>query len=299
MKLPALVLAVLCMHSLVFAQASSPLTRHKRLIPPEPRDGEGTSSTIVPILVYHSIRPYVESDTPRVRRYVATPDTLESELTWLVQNGYSSVSFDDLVNHITAGAPLPAKPVILSFDDDWEGQYLYAFPLLKKYGFTATFYIWVVVVGMKNHMTWDQIREMQKEGMKLGAHTITHPYLTRLRTEETLRHEILGSKEIIEAQTGAAVTSLAYPFGQYDERVVEAARAAGFTSARSTWPGVVHSKEGLFSLTGLTRTETETSLVQTMERYLMQSAAVGSTPSVPEPESDPAVQPLTTPSGTP
>ncbi len=146
MKLPALVLAVLCIHSVGFAQASQPLTHHKRLIPPEPRDGEGTATSAVPILVYHSIRPYVESDTPGVRRYVATPEALESELAWLRENSYTSVSFDDLVSHVTTGSALPEKPVILSFDDDWEGQYRYGLPLLEKYGFTATFYIWVVVV---------------------------------------------------------------------------------------------------------------------------------------------------------
>ncbi len=273
MRLPALVLAVLCSSSIVFAQASRPLTHHKRLIPPEPRDGEGTATTIVPILIYHSIRPYVESDTPAVRRYIATPEALESELSWLRENGYASIGLDDLVSHISTGTPLPARPVILSFDDDWEGQYRYGLPLLKKYGFTATFYIWVVVVGRKNHMSWNQIRELSADGMKLGAHTLTHPFLTRVRSDETLQREILGSKEIIERRTGAAVTSLAYPFGQYDERVVLAAKAAGFSSARSTWPGVVHSREGLFSLTGLIRTETEKSLVETMQKYLERAAA--------------------------
>ncbi len=316
MKLWALVCAALCVHSLAFAQTAQPLTQRARLIPPEPRDGEGTATTIVPILIYHSIRPYIQSDTSAVRRYIATPQALEEELAWLQQNGFVSVSFDDLVNHVTSGATLPPKPVILTFDDDWQSQYRYAFPLLKKYDFSATFYIWVVVVGMKNHMTWDEIRELSKAGMQLGCHTLTHPYLTRVQSDETLKREIAGARKIIEARTGATVTSLAYPFGQYNARVVDAAREAGFTSARSTWPGVVHSKEGLFSLTGLIRTESEKSLVDTMQKYLDQSAmpegvagAAGANgagqalaaPAAPalagqEPEPDPAVQPLSPPS---
>jgi len=71
------------------------------------------------------------------------------------------------------------------------------------------------------------------------------------------------------------VTSFAYPFSQYDQRVVAAVKAAGFTSARSTWPGMMHSKEGLPSLTGLLRTETEKSLVEIMERYLDPGAVRG------------------------
>ena len=194
MRLPALVFAAFLLATLGFAQASQPLTHHKRFIPPEPRDGEGTATTTCPILIYHSIRPYVESDTPDVRRYIATPQVLDRELAWLRANGYVSISFDDLVNHIDNGAPLPPRPVILSFDDDWEGQYRYGLPLLKKYGFSATFYIWVVVVGMKNHMTWDEVRQLQLEGMQLGCHTVTHPYLTRIQKDAVLDHESGGQK---------------------------------------------------------------------------------------------------------
>ncbi|MGA2765067.1 MAG: polysaccharide deacetylase family protein [Spirochaetia bacterium] len=327
MKIRALVFLALCIHSLGFAQAVRPLTHLKRLVPPEPRDGEGTGTTVCPILIYHSIRRYVESDTPAVRRYIATPEALEQELAWLRDNGFVSVSFDDLANHITSGAPLPPKPVILSFDDDWESQYRYGLPLLKKYGFSATFYIWVVVVGMKHHMTWDEIRELKAAGMQLGCHTITHPYLTRVQKDETLQHEILGARKIIEARTGASVTTIAYPFGQYDERVVAAAKSAGFTSARSTWPGVVHSQEGLYSLTGLIRTESEKSLVDSIQKYLALSEstdgvagaagasgvagaggstgaagtvapasaatpAAGAGPALAEPDQDPALEPL-------
>ena len=268
MKLPATVLALLFVHALGFAQAAEPQTRRSRLIPPEPRDGEGTATTLVPILIYHAIRPYIQADTPAVRRYIATPQTLEEELAWLKENSYVSVSFDDLVNHIQNGASLPTRPVIISFDDDWEGQYRYALPLLKKYGYSATFYIWVVVVGRKHHMSWDEIRELSRNGMQLGCHTMTHPFLTRIRKDEALQHELTGAKQEIEARTGVSVTSLAYPFGQYNGRVVAAAKAAGFTSARSTWPGVAHSREGLFSLTGLIRTETERSLVDSLQKYM-------------------------------
>ena len=186
-------------------------------------------------------------------------------------SGYTPVTFDDLVNHITKNIPLPPKPVIMSFDDDWESQYTYALPLLKKYGFTATFYIWVAVVGKKHHMSWDEIRALRAAGMQIGCHSMTHPYLTRVQKDETLRQEIHGAKQIIESHVGVPVTTFAYPFGQYNERVVAAVKEAGFTSARSTWPGVVHSEEGLFSLTGLLRTESEPSLVAAMERYLAEA----------------------------
>ncbi|HVO39054.1 MAG TPA: polysaccharide deacetylase family protein [Spirochaetia bacterium] len=292
MKLPALVCAALLVGCFAFSQAAQPQTRVRRLVPPNPRDGEGTATTVVPILIFHAIRPYIETDTTSVRRYIATPETLERELAYLRAGGYTSVTFDDLANHIMKAAALPQKPVIISFDDDWVGQYTYALPLLKKYGYTATFYIWVAVVGRKHHMTWDEIRELSSDGMQIGCHTITHPYLTRVKKDQTLRREILGAKQIIEERVGVPVTTIAYPFGQYDERVVAMAKEAGFTSARSTWPGVIHSQEGLFSLTGLIRTERDATLVATMERYLTEAAQRIDGTVVPEPSPD--VRPSTT-----
>ena len=271
MKTRAVICATLFLHALAFGQAAQPLTKVKQLFPPSPRDGEGTGTSLVPILIFHSIRPYVQSDTLSIRRYIVTPEALEQELAYLRDSDYSSITFDMLVDHVMKSSPLPPKPVIISFDDDWQGQYVYALPLLQKYGFTATFYIWVAVVGMRHHMTWDEVRALSAAGMQIGCHTITHPYLTRVRKDETLRREILGAKQIIESRVGVPVTSIAYPFGQYNDRVVAMAREAGFTSARSTWPGVVHSQEGLFSLSGLLRTESETSLVSSMERYISEA----------------------------
>ena len=272
MKRLLVLLAGLCIGAVAFSQS----VPHKALSarePPPPQDGMGKDTAIVPILIYHAIRPYIPSDSTSVRRYIATPDTLEAELSWLKTNGYSSITFDDLARHLTQGDSLPAKPVIISFDDDWENQFTYGLPLLKKYGFTATFYIWVVVVGMKHHMTWDEVKELDAEGMQIGCHSLTHPFLQRIRSDETLRREIFVSKQRIEEHIGKPVTSFAYPFGQYNERVIAFVKAAGFTSARSTWPGVVHSPDGLFSLTGLIRTEATSSLIGMMTTYVDEAAA--------------------------
>ncbi len=271
MKTWTIICVSLFIHALAFGQAVQPLTRVRQLVPPIPRDGEGTATTIVPILIYHSIRPYIPSDTTAARRYIATPEVFAQELSYLHDSGYTSITFDDLVNYMMKNVSLPPKPVIMSFDDDWESQYTHALPLLKKYGFTATFYIWVGVVGKKHHMSWDEIGTLRAAGMQIGCHSMTHPYLTRVQNDEALRQEILGAKQIIESHVGVPVTTFAYPFGQYNERVVAAVKEAGYTSARSTWPGVVHSEEGLFSLTGLLRTESEPSLVATMEKYLVEA----------------------------
>jgi peptidoglycan/xylan/chitin deacetylase (PgdA/CDA1 family) len=274
MRRRALVLAALLSSAVAFSQNMQPLGPAGRLAP-LPRDGEGKGS-IVPIFIYHSIRPYRPRDNRNARKYIATPETLEKELAYLKENGYTSVTFADLTRNVTTGGPLPPRPVVISFDDDWQSQYLYAFPLLKKYGFTATFYVWTVVVGMKNHMTWDEVRELDRAGMEIGCHTRTHPYLTRIKDDATLRREILGAKQRIEREIGKPVTSFAYPFGQYNERVVAMVKEAGFSSARSTWPGVTHTVEGLYSLTGFIRTEATSSLIDAMTKAIAQASEAAS-----------------------
>jgi peptidoglycan/xylan/chitin deacetylase (PgdA/CDA1 family) len=269
--LPFALAAILC-----GASAAGPVSAEEVLrphppavpLPPFPRDGEGTVGTVVPILIYHSIRPYIPTDTKGARRWIATPQTLESELSYLRENGYTSVTFDALAASVSSGVPLPPRPVIISFDDDWQSQYDNAVPLLRKYGFTATFFIWVRAVGRAHHLSWDEIRELDAEGMEIGCHTLTHLILPKLKSDEQLRREIVAAKDMIEARIGHPVTSLAYPFGQYDERVVAAAHEAGFATARSTWPGVFHTKDGLLSLTGLIRTERAESLVESLRREL-------------------------------
>jgi peptidoglycan/xylan/chitin deacetylase (PgdA/CDA1 family) len=290
MRRRALIIAALLSSAVAFSQNLRPMGPAAGHTPPSPRDGEGRPQTIVPILIYHSIRPYRPTDTAGVRKYIATPETLENELAYLKENGYTSVTFADLTGSVTTGVPLPPRSVIISFDDDWQTQYTYAFPLLKKYGFKATFYVWVVVVGMKNHMTWDEVKELDAAGMEIGCHTMTHPYLTRIKDDATLRREIFGAKQRIEQHIGKPVTSFAYPFGQYNERVVAIVKEAGFTSARSTWPGVTHTVEGLYSLTGFIRTEATTSLVDAMTKAIAQAsttvtqeaeANLGLSPAVP------------------
>jgi peptidoglycan/xylan/chitin deacetylase (PgdA/CDA1 family) len=271
MKRACVAILALLLGAAAFSQAMLPPRTPAVRMPPTPRDGEGNIGAVVPILIYHSIRSYIPADTKGARRWIATPETLESELSYLREKGYTSVTFDALAAYVQNGAPLPVRPVIISFDDDWQSQYVNAVPLLRKYGFTATFFVWVRAVGRAHHMTWDEIRELDEEGMEIGCHTLTHLILPRIKTDDMLRREIVAAKDLIEAHIGHPVTSLAWPFGQYDERVVSMAREAGFTTARGTWPGVFHTKDGLLSLTGLIRTESTANLVDTLSQHLAQA----------------------------
>jgi peptidoglycan/xylan/chitin deacetylase (PgdA/CDA1 family) len=153
-------------------------------------------------------------------------------MKYLKDADYHIISFGDLENYFRRGTTLPSRPVVLSFDDGWSDQYIYAFPILEKYHYTATFFVFTNPVGTKGFITWAQLRAMRAAGMTIGSHTRSHPYLTRISDPTLLRKEIVDSKQVLEKQLGTPVTDFAYPFGQYNAAVAAAVEAAGYLTAR-------------------------------------------------------------------
>ena len=185
------------------------------------------SSVEIPILLYHHVVP----DHAQGVLYV-TPDGFEQHLRYLRDNGYQSVSFGDLADGLEYGAPLPERPVILSFDDGWENQYQHAFPLLQKYGFTGTFYVVSGYIDHQNFMTTEQLKTMMAAGMVIGGHSHTHPALAGAGSAR-LHDEVAASKAWLEDRLGVAIDSFAYPYGSYSASTVAAVKAAGYRTART------------------------------------------------------------------
>ncbi|MDB5194032.1 MAG: polysaccharide deacetylase [Parcubacteria group bacterium] len=209
-------------------------------------------SVKVPIIIYHSVRPYIPNEDALQDAYDVTPELLESELAYLKNNGYTAISLDQLELLASGATTTPSKPVVLTFDDGWRNQYKYAFPLLKKYGDTATFYIYTnpIVHNLPHYLTWDMVREMDASGMTIASHTLTHPYLSKLTPEE-LRKEIQGSKILIEENLGKPVKHFASPFGYTNAEIQGIVKDAGYETARTTYKGIYHSKDDLLKLTGI------------------------------------------------
>lgn len=201
----------------------------------------------VPILVYHSVRPAKATDTKSQKEFNIEPERFIEQLRYLKTNGYTGISYDDLVAYFD-GEDLPEKPIIISFDDGWKNQYEYAFPILKAENFTATFFIFTNAIGHDNYFSWDQLKELQQAGMKIGSHSRYHPYLWKITDNVELEKEIIGSKETIESQLGETVTVFAYPFGIYSSSTIDMVKSAGYSSARSGDYGTHHTKNDLFTL---------------------------------------------------
>jgi peptidoglycan/xylan/chitin deacetylase (PgdA/CDA1 family) len=201
----------------------------------------------VPILVYHSIRSSYIGEPKANKIYDVDPKNFELQLEYLKTNGYTTISFDDLTNYFN-GAKLPAKPVIISFDDGLENQYLNALPILKKKEMIATFFIYTNAIGRRNFITWEQVKELVAAKMTIGSHSKSHPYLWKITSPAQLKTELTDSKKIIEKNIGKPITAFAYPFGLYKSITIAEVKLAGYTSARIGFERNTHTKDDLFTL---------------------------------------------------
>ncbi|MBI2263309.1 polysaccharide deacetylase family protein [Candidatus Berkelbacteria bacterium] len=206
-----------------------------------------------PILMYHYIRDYQNLDDKIGVNLSVSPANLEKQLQELQKENYQTINFIALKNPES----LPAKPIILTFDDGYRDAYATAFPLLKKYGFKATFYVVSGFVGRNDYLTKEEILKMAGAGMNIGSHTISHPDLTKL-TPEKARKEILESKARTK-EWGIEALDFAYPAGKYNEEVTKMVKEAGYQSAVTTQPGTAKDTNDFFQLPRV-RMENETNL---------------------------------------
>jgi peptidoglycan/xylan/chitin deacetylase (PgdA/CDA1 family) len=202
----------------------------------------------LPILVYHIVRPSYPSDSAAVRAIAVTPENFDAEMKYLGDAGYHVVRFSDLEAHFASSTPLPQKPIILSFDDGWADQFTYALPVLTKYNYPATFFVFTNAINRPGFLTWNELHQMTRAGMDIGGHSRSHPYLTTITSTSTLWGEIAESKQLLEQKLGVLINEFAYPFGLYNSSIVSLVKEAGYKSARGDYYRGKQSKDHLFDL---------------------------------------------------
>ena len=199
--------------------------------------------------MYH----YLSDPPPGADRYrrdlSVSPALFEQHLAYLQAEGYLSITLYDLLYHLTQGAPLPERPVIITFDDGYRDNYTNAFPLLQQYGFDATFFVLVEVTnqGEAEYLTWDMMREMHAAGMGIECHARVHEYLTD-NDDARLTWQVLGCREALESQLGQRPRFIAYPSGRFDERVAAFFASDHYWGGVTTQQGTLHSSDALFEI---------------------------------------------------
>lgn len=207
----------------------------------------------VPILMYHYIRDFNDPDDQIGTNLSVSPEKFDEQLAWLKNNSYQSINPDDLANPnkktLTQISYSNFKPVILTFDDGYKDAFDNAFPLLKKYGFTAAFYIITNYVEKNNpnYMSWDNIKELKKAGMNIGSHSLTHPDLEKV-TDARVDSEIGESQEVLSKSLEIKITDFCYPTGKYDTRTIEALKKYGYKTAVTVKSGIADQNSNLFEL---------------------------------------------------
>lgn len=194
---------------------------------------------MIPILLYHSID---EDCAPQFRRWVVHPDKFAQQMAFLQQEAYTPLTVTQFVTALNDKTPLPERPVIVTFDDGFADFYTGALPILKRFDVPATLYIttgfigetsrWLMEQGegLRPMLTWQQITEINANGIECGAHTHTHPQLDLLSRFQAY-DQICRSKRLLESHLGQKVQSFAYPHGYYKAEVHNIVQSAGFSSA--------------------------------------------------------------------
>lgn len=197
---------------------------------PFPSISDRARQAKVPILMYHDITPTKDVD------WDVTPQEFAAQLAEIKAQGLTPISLDQLVNHLRSGATLPARPILLTFDDNYLGQYKYAFPLLQQYQYPAVWSVHTAYVGNPNgkpKATWAQLQEMHQSGLiTIASHTVNHLNLSQI-SPDRIDYELRQSKADLEKNLGIKVRYFTYPEGDYNSDATSRVAAAGYEAALS------------------------------------------------------------------
>lgn len=222
------------------------------------------------ILLYHSVDL---NDAPAN----VDPKQFEIQMEYL-RRKYAVVSLQKIVSFVKEGKTLPRKPVAITFDDGYYSIYQNAYPILRKYRLPATVFVATGYVQKRMPLNniqlrmlgWNEIKEMSENDVAIGAHTITHPDLEQIDLD-TVKKEILGSREEIEKNVGREVRYFASPKGRENEDVASLIRSLGFDCAFGRISSKVSIQKGAGRLV-LNRTEIDSSVAFWMFKIKLTKA---------------------------
>lgn len=208
----------------------------------------------IPVLMYHEIGDEANNNYVSAKEFAAQMD-------WLAQNGYHGVTLGQVYHHLYDGAPIPPKPVGITFDDGYKTFATIAVPILRQHQFGATNFVITGSVGQPGYMNWGDVVALPKLGMEVGAHTVNHLDLRTLKGDR-LRHEIADSRRDLEEHLGIPVEFFNYPAGRYNDETVKAVEEAGFLAAVTTdyGPAVAQDSPYLMERVRVLRDDSVTSL---------------------------------------
>ncbi|WP_419699101.1 polysaccharide deacetylase family protein [Mucilaginibacter sp. NFX135] len=184
----------------------------------------------IPVLCYHQIRDWRPTDSKSAKDDIVQIAAFKEHIKMLADQGYHSILPDQLYDYLTAGTPLPSRPIMFTFDDTDLDQFTIAAPELKKYNFKAVYFIMTVSIGRSNYMNKAQIKQLSDEGNVIGSHTWDHHPFTKLSGKDWEIQLDKPTKKLEEI-TGKPVKYFAYPFGLWNKEGLPELHKRGFKGA--------------------------------------------------------------------
>jgi peptidoglycan/xylan/chitin deacetylase (PgdA/CDA1 family) len=235
-----------------------------------PLRSSSSNQTSIPILMYHSVSNGSQDISEEKREAAAhpyyrtstSPQRFAEQMKYLHDHDYGTISPREAANqlqgHAVARNEASEKQVVITFDDGYSDFAHHAFPVLSKYGFSATVYLPTAYIGEspipfkgKNCLTWAEVRELNERGICFGSHTVTHPQLRDL-SSATVREELFSSKKTIEEKLGCEADSFAYPYAfpqtdtDFKNRLRDTLMEAGYQNGVCTTVGKAGSESNAF-----------------------------------------------------
>jgi peptidoglycan/xylan/chitin deacetylase (PgdA/CDA1 family) len=188
------------------------------------------SASQIVFLMYHELelagRKLCQSE-PGYVRYILPVEKFRSQMAWLKQSGWRGLNVSEALRY-------PAQPsVCITFDDGCETDLIAAAPVLREFGFSATFYLTAGFLGTPGYLSAIQVCQLDADGFQIGCHSMTHAYLSDL-TETELKREVVDAKLLIESIVGHSIEHFSCPGGRYDRRSIQMARQAGFLTVANS-----------------------------------------------------------------
>lgn len=202
---------------------------------------------VIPILMYHSINPHIQKED----RLAITPEMFRKQMRFLRDRHYNVITLGEAADIIRDKKKAPRRTVAITFDDGYKDNYTYAFPVLKEYNFPATMFIIVNEVGREqgDRVSWDDLKAMQASGLvSIGSHTLNHPYLVDLSSQDEVTKEVRDSKKILEEKLGRKADAFCYPAGRFNEKIRQVVIDSGYKFAVATNPGKKVPDDDIFAI---------------------------------------------------
>ena len=186
------------------------------------------------------------------QRYPSTNTTLEQldeHIAYLQEGGFNVMSLPDIIYRFQSGQLVPDKTVAITIDDAYLSVFEHGWPRFQKAGFPFTLFIATDPIdrNLRGYMDWDQIRELQANGITIGSQTKSHPHMHRISIEQVAEELSFSNDRFLE-ELGLRPELFAYPYGEYSLDVIEEVKKAGFIAAFGQNSGIMHSDDLTFEL---------------------------------------------------